>query len=102
MFLKSSTDFVASCAPSTSLADITAIEECIYISYVHDCGDNPDGFYCETYSDPNGDHKIDDFVIRPTDIYDFGELSYPRIIKELTRIIQHYYDDVVLNLDYDF
>ena len=74
----------------------------VYVSYVHDCGDNPDGFYCETYSDENGDHKIDDFVVRPTDIYDFADLTYPRIIKELEEIIRHYYDEEILDLTYDF
>ena len=73
-----------------------------YVSYIHDCGDNPDGFYCETYSDENGDHKVDDFVVRPTDIYDFGSLEYPRIIKELEEIIRHHYDEEVLDLSYDF
>ena len=73
-----------------------------YVSYVQDCGDNRDGFYCETYSDENGDNKIDDFVVRPTDIYDFTGLSYPRVIQELEKIIVHHYDDEVLDLTRDF
>lgn len=74
----------------------------VYVSYVQDCGDNPDGFYCETYSDRNGNHKIDDFVVRPTDIYDFTGMSYPRVIQELEKIIRHKYDDIVLDLTFDF
>ena len=74
----------------------------VYVSYVQDCEDNQDGFYCETYSDPNGDNKIDDFVVRSTDIYDYAGMEYPKIIEELEKVIKQKYQDVVLDLDYKF
>lgn len=74
----------------------------VYVSYHHDCGDNPDGFYCEVYSNPTLDNKIDDLVVRPTDIYDFYEVSYPRQIQALEAYIREYYANIELDLSFKF
>ena len=74
----------------------------VYVSYKHDCGDNPDGFYCEVYSNPTLDNKIDDLVVRPTDIYYFYEVSYPRQIQALEAYIREYYANIELDLSFKF
>ena len=66
----------------------------VYVTYIPDCGDNEGGFYCETYSDRNFDHKIDDFCIHEGDC----ELTEEGI-KEY---IKNYYKEEELDLDYDF
>ncbi len=74
----------------------------VYVSYTHDCGDNPDGYYCEVYSDRSMGNKIDDLVVHPTDIYDFYQLEYPRQIQALEKYIREYYADVALDLSFRF
>ena len=74
----------------------------IYVSYVHDCGSNPDGFYCEVYSDESMDNKVDDLVVRPTDIYDFYEMDYPRQIQALEKYIREYYSGIELDFSFKF
>ena len=67
----------------------------IYISYTEDCEYNEGGFYCEVYADEDGDNKIDDFCVHTDDCncedYDAVE-----------EYIAHYYDDEVLDMDFDF
>lgn len=71
----------------------------VYITYVNDCGDNAGGFYCETYSDENRDHKIDDFCVHPGDFQPyFGSDFYDR----LEEYIRDHYKDTVLDLNYNF
>lgn len=71
----------------------------VFITCVHDCDENAGGFYCETYSDENCEHKIDDFCVHPGDFKPyFGSDFYDR----LEDYIFHYYDNEVLDLDYDF
>ena len=73
-----------------------------YVSYVHDCGDNPDGFYCEVYSEKTLGNKIDDLVVRPEDIYDWYQKDYPAQIRALEQYIQEYYANEELDLSYRF
>ena len=73
-----------------------------YVSHVHDCEDNPDGLYCETYSDDDCGHKIDDFVIRPENIPGFYEMSREERQEAINRYIANYYKDTVLDLNYNF
>ena len=71
----------------------------IYITYINDCEYNKGGFYCEVYSDRNCDHKIDDFCVHPGDFEPyFGDDFYER----LEDYIRHHYDDMVLDLNYNF
>lgn len=71
----------------------------IYITYIDDCGDNECGYYCETYSDEECEHKIDDFCVHAGEFQPyFGSDFYDR----LEEYISHYYDDIELDLDYDF
>ena len=74
----------------------------VYVTYILDCEDNPDGFYCEVYSDEGLINKIDDLVVRPTDIYDFYQMDYPRQIQALEQYIKEYYADVDLDLTFKF
>lgn len=73
-----------------------------YVSYDHDGKDNPDGFYCEVYSEETLDNKIDDLVVRPEDIYDWYQMDYPGQIRALERYIQEYYVNEELDLSYRF
>lgn len=71
----------------------------VYITYINDCGENGFGFYCETYSDEDCEHKIDDFCVHPGDFQPyFGSDFYDR----LEDYIAHYYDNEVLDLTWDF
>lgn len=74
----------------------------VYVTTTPDCEDNPDGFYCETYSDEECDHKIDDFVIRPEDIPGFYQMTQEERSKAIDDYIASYYLDEVLDLDFDF
>ena len=74
----------------------------VYVTTTPDCEDNPDGYYCETYSDEECDHKIDDFVIRPEDIPGYLEMTEEARQEAIDRYIDGYYKDTVLDLDYDF
>ena len=67
----------------------------IYVKYTRDSGDN---FHCKTYSDEPGFNKIDDFVVKPTDIYDYYLLDYPRQIQALEQYIRDYYSKTELDL----
>ena len=67
----------------------------IYITYIDDCEPNEGGYYCETYADEDLDQKIDDFCIHPEDCDcdDDEAVEY---------YVRHYYDNDVLNLEYNF
>ena len=67
----------------------------VYITYVSDCEYNAGGFYCETYSDPDYDHKIDDFCVHADDC-DCNNLS------AVEEYIRHYYDNEELDLNFNF
>jgi hypothetical protein len=74
----------------------------VYITYTNDCGENEGGFYCETYSDENCDHKIDDFCIYPEDIPGVDQMSYDERCNAIDDYCRHYYDDEVLDLNWEF
>lgn len=67
----------------------------VFVDYIHDCGSNVGGFYCQTYSDERGDNKIDDFCIHPEDC-DCSNYD------EVEDYIRHYYENEVLDLNYVF
>ena len=68
----------------------------IWITYWQDCGENENGFYCETYADENLDVVIDYFCVHPGDFQPyFGEDFYDR----LEEYIAHHYDDEVLDFE---
>ena len=71
----------------------------VYITYVHDCGENEGGFYCEAYSDKNLGNKIDDFCVHPGEFQPyFGSDFYDR----LEDYIANHYNDEVLDLSWKF
>lgn len=74
----------------------------VYITYINDCGENGFGFYCETYSDEDCEHKIDDFCIHPEDIGDNEDMSYRDRMAAVEYLCCHYYDNEVLDLDWEF
>ena len=74
----------------------------IYITYIPDCEYNEGGYYCETYSDENFDNKIDDFCIHPDDIPGLENMTWQEEEKAIEEYIAHYYDDEVLDLNWDF
>ena len=67
----------------------------IYINHTPDCEYNEGGYYCETYSDEDCDHKIDDFCIHTDDCDCEDEGA-------VLEYMSHYYDDEVLDLNFDF
>lgn len=70
-----------------------------WVSYIHDCGENAGGFYCETYADPDGNRKVDDFCIHPGDFQPYGGKDF---YDRLEEHIRHVYDNETLNLNYCF
>ena len=75
----------------------------VYVTYVNDCEDNAGGFYCETYSDENCDHKIDDFCVHLESLWNYSEpYSERAILDRLKEYIRDYYKDEVLNLEFNF
>ena len=67
-----------------------------WVTYEHGGKDNPDGFHCTTFSDDSWMNEVESFDIRPTDIYDYYDLSYPRVIAEVTKYIQDRYKEKVI------
>lgn len=74
----------------------------VYITYINDCGDNAGGFYCETYSDEDCGHKIDDFCIHPEDIPGLENMGWREQEAAIEGYIRNFYRDEVLDLDYNF
>lgn len=73
-----------------------------YVSYALDSGENPDGFRCEVYSDATKGNKVDEMIVKPTDIYDFYQMDYPEQIRALEQYIREYYANEELDLSYRF
>ena len=74
----------------------------VYITSTPDCEDNKDGFYCETYSDEECDHKIDDFCVHPEDIPRYKEMSLQEQEIAADEFMAHYYDNMILDLTSSF
>jgi hypothetical protein len=81
---------------------VDMLQQVVYVTRTPDCEDNPDGYYCEVYSDEDCDHKIDDFVIRPEDIPGYLEMPWQEREKAIDLYIDGYYKGTVLNLAYNF
>ena len=67
-----------------------------WVMYEHGGPDNPDGFHYTTFSDSEWMNEVDSFDIRPTDIYDFNDLTYPRLIQEVIKLIHQRYTQKVI------
>jgi len=75
----------------------------VYVTHIDDVEPNKGGYYCETYTNDDCGHKIDDFCIHIEDLpKGFEQMDYNGKERAVKHYIKKYYKDTELNLKYRF
>ena len=60
----------------------------VWITYIKDCDENEDGYFCEVYADEDYSERIDYFCIHPEDCDCTNEDEVEKFIEEYSKMYQ--------------